>query len=140
MQKQSVKFLDSYGRNVSLLSNSTCTQGVAVDEVRGRLYITDAGYNCLLCVSLATLEPIAAFGQGGEVPLISPTSVAVDRDGFLLVTSAKAHLLFVVSPQGAKVKQLGGEGMLFKSPSSVCVDGQGNVIVADPAIPCIHIF
>ena len=113
---------------------------MAVDEVRGRLYITDSGYNCLLCVSLATLEPIAAFGQGGEVPLISPTSVAVDRDGFLLVTSAKAHLLFVVSPQGAKVKQLGGEGMLFKSPSSVCVDGQGNVIVADPAIPCIHIF
>ena len=111
-----------------------------MDEVRGRLYITDAGYNCLLCISLATLEPIKSFGQGGEVPLISPTSVAVDRDGFLLVTSAKAHLLYIISPQGSKVKQLGGEGTLFKSPSSVCVDQLGNVVVADPATPCIHIF
>ena len=111
-----------------------------MDEVRGHLYITDTGYNCLLCVSLTTFEPIATFGQGGEVPLISPTSVAVDQDGFLLVTSSMAHLLFIVSPQGAKVKQLGGEGTLFKSPSSVCVDQLGNVIVADPAIPCVHIF
>ena len=113
---------------------------MAVDEVRGHLYITDAGYNCLLCVSMATLEPVPSFGQCGEVPLISPTSVAVDRDGFVLVTSAKAHILSIITPQGAKVKQLGVEGTLFKSPSSVCVDRAGNVVVADTAVPCIHIF
>ena len=116
------------------------SQGVAVDEVRGRIYITDAGYNCLLCISMETLEPVVNFGQSGEVPLISPTSVAVDRDGFLLVTSSKAHLLTIVSPQGAKVKNLGAEGTLFKSPSSICVDQFGSVVVADTAIPSITIF
>jgi DNA-binding beta-propeller fold protein YncE len=132
------KFRVIGGRGVAAGLQLRDPQGVAVDEVRGRLFITDAGYNCLLCVSLATLETLATFGQSGEVPLISPSCVAVDRDGFVLVTSAKARLLSIVSPQGAKVKQLGMD--VFKSPSGVCVDEWGGVVVADTAVPCIHIF
>ena len=132
--------LHTHSLTLTLTPSHTHTQGVAVDESRGHLYITDAGYNCLLCISLTTFEPIPSFGQSGEVPLINPSSVAVDRDGFVLVTSAKSHLLSIISPQGSKVKQLGAEGVLLKSPSSVCVDQTGNVIVVDNAVPCIYIF
>ena len=119
------------------------THGLAKDKIKmlNLLFITDSGNNRLLGLSLHTANVLNNFGQNGEVPLINPTSVAVDMDGFILVTSSKAHLLTVLSPQGAKVKQLGSDGMLFKSPYGVCVDSSGNVVVTDTSMPPrIHIF
>ena len=103
--------------------------------------MADSGNDRLLCFSLSQpTHLLPGFGQNGEVPLISPTCVAVDRDGFVLVTSSKAHLLTLITPQGAKVKHLGADGTLFKSPYGVCVDSYGNVVVADNAMPGIHIL
>lgn len=112
-----------------------------MDEVRGRLFVTDSGNDRLLCFSLSSpTRLLSDFGQNGEVPVISPTCVAVDKDGFVLVTSAKAHLLSIITPQGAKVKTLGSDGTIFKSPYGICVDSHGNVVVADNGMPGIHIL
>ena len=111
-----------------------------MDEVRGRVFVTDSGNDRLLCFSISSSQPCRDFGQNGEVPLLSPTCVAVDTDGFILVTSSREHLLTVLTPQGAKVKQLGADGTLFKAPYGICLNSSGNVIVADTAVPSIHIF
>ena len=111
-----------------------------MDEVRGRLFVTDSGTCSLHCISLTSLQPVPEFGQSGVASLSCPSSVAVDRDGFVLVTSTQLHLLTILSPQGSKVKQLGLEGTLFKTPSGICVDASGNVVVVDTAVPCINIF
>lgn len=104
------------------------------------MFITDYGTNSLHCLSLTTLQPVYEFGQNGIVPLSSPNCVAVDNDGFVLVTSTQIHLLTILTPQGAKVKQLGTEGTLFKTPHGICIDNSGNVVVVDTAVPCINIF
>jgi tripartite motif-containing protein 71 len=117
-------------------------QGIAVDEARGRLFVSDSGNNRLLCFHLHSphVQLLSEFGENGEVPLISPTCVAVDTDGFVLVTSSKEHLLTILSPQGAKVKELGGEERLFKTPYGICVNVSGNVVVADSSMPGIHVL
>ena len=119
---------------------SLLLQGIAFDQTREHLFIADSGNDRLLCITLgARLVP--EFGQNGEFRLASPSCVAVDTDGFILVTSTTKGLLTVLTPQGLQVNQLGADGKMFGRPCGVCVNESGTIAIADSARPpSIHIL
>ena len=102
------------------------------------MFVADSGNNRVLGLSLDG-RLLSDFGHNSEVSLSCPTCVAVDRDGFVLVTSSRTGLLTIFTPQGTEVKQLGVEGTLFGKPCGICIDASGNVMVADPPTASIHI-
>ncbi len=74
--------------------------------------------------------PIQTLSNLGE-----PWGVAVNRKGEVVVVEWGAHRISVFSPCGKRIQSFSsygsGEGQ-FKSVSAVAIDGEGNLLVADP--------
>ncbi|KAI8489421.1 hypothetical protein Bbelb_328640 [Branchiostoma belcheri] len=72
-----------------------------------------------------------------------PNSLAVQRNGRVVVTDPGKHSIFLFEAYGALVDQLGekgkGEGQ-FDKPYFVCVDKEDNIIVADRRNHCVQVF
>jgi hypothetical protein len=124
--------------------------GVAVDGA-GNAYVADAE-NCTIRVVTAagvvtTLAGTAgvqgsADGTGPAASFVFPTGVAVDGAGNVYVADSGNNTLRKVSPTGVVTTLAGTPGMQgsedgtgpaasFNFPTSVAVDGAGNVYVAD---------
>ena len=80
-------------------------------------------------------------GEGGAARFCSPTGVAVDGDGNIIVADMGNNCIRKISPDG-NVSTLAGSGTAdwgdgqgtqahFDHPNGVAVDGDGNIIVAD---------
>ena len=126
--------------------------GVAVDRA-GNLYIADAASHVVRRVDpagrIATIAGNGAPGASGDggpavaASLRAPTGVAVSPAGELYIADRDNHKIRRVSSNGvistlAGTGQAGGSGdggpallARLSSPTSVAVDGLGNVIVAD---------
>jgi DNA-binding beta-propeller fold protein YncE len=105
--------------------------GVAVDDERGRVYLSDAGRNEVLVLDregryLASWTPPGGFGR--------PVGLAVDADGRLLVADAGAGIVRVFDSEGAQVETIASlsnpEGR-FRRPLSVAVGPAGEVLILD---------
>ena len=84
-----------------------------------------------------------ADGNGTQASFHHPTGVAVDGDGNIIVADHGSHRIRKISPDGS-VSTLAGSGTAghadgngtqasFHNPFGVAVDGDGNIIVADPS-------
>jgi uncharacterized protein (TIGR03437 family) len=125
---------------------------VAVD-VNGNIYIADTNNMRVRRVTpqgiISTVAGTGAFGfQGDEGPaasaaLAAPRGVAVDAVGTLYIADTLNHRIRKVTSDGRITTLAGGNTPGFagdsgtgqfarlNTPSSVAVDGQGNVYVAD---------
>ena len=130
--------------------------GVAIDEVRSVLYISDAGNDRVRSVDLET-ETISTFAGGGSVSegvgdglpatsaiLNTPIGLAIDASGNLLIAERGGPRVRRVDIETRIITTVAGSGAYgadgdggpataasFNDPWAVAVDGAENVIVAD---------
>jgi len=122
--------------------------GLALDKA-GNVYIADAGDNNRIrkiapdgtVSTLAGASEGFADGSGNLAAFHTPSAIALDRDGNLVVADTGNHAIRKVTPQGV-VTTLAGSGApgyadgagrqaQFNGPVGVAVDKAGNVFVAD---------
>jgi hypothetical protein len=112
-------------------------QGIAIDS-GGILYVTDGVF-----VKMITPSGNVTTIAGGNNSLGSPTGIAADNQGNLIVADASNDVILRVSIQTGVVsnyagfaQQFGsadgtGTAARFSTPDAVAVDSGGNVYVAD---------
>jgi sugar lactone lactonase YvrE len=127
---------------------------VVLDPKEELLYLADLDNHRIRVVNLRTglVETVAGNGTRGKpedgaearkAPLVDPRAVAVDRAGNLYILERSGNALRVVDRSG-RIRTLAGTGRAGNSgdggdgrqaslhgPKHLCVDGQGNVLIAD---------
>ncbi|HSE37656.1 MAG TPA: NHL repeat-containing protein [Blastocatellia bacterium] len=132
----------SNGQANSAMFDTPC--GVAVDE-EGNVFVADTGNHAIRRISVlgevATIAGDTEEGlQKGDVRLNHPVGIGLTHDGFLFVSDAERGRIIRITPEGDSAIYAGsiagfanstGESARFNGPSSVAVDRQGIVYVAD---------
>jgi len=75
--------------------------------------------------------------------LLSPTNIAIDREGRLYVSDTGAFLIQIYDADGAHLRTIGEQGLSpgnFALPKGIAVDREGRVYVVDAATQVIQIF
>ena len=127
---------------------------LALDVPRNRLLLADLDNRRVRVVNLAdgTIDTLAGNGQRGvpvdgspakKSPLVDPRAVACDRSGNVYVLERSGNALRAVDLQG-RIRTVAGAGRkgppaddvpalqaTFNGPKHLCVDGQGDVLIAD---------
>jgi DNA-binding beta-propeller fold protein YncE len=134
-----------YGWNVGELSSPTD----ACAREGFRLFVADAGNDRVQQFDIGDLSPEGAIfpfeeGEGfsGEA-LVRPTRLDVDDEGRMYVSDPMCHCVWIFTPTGELVTQLGGHGVessRFLSPAGVAVASKGRVYVADAGNRRIQAF
>ena len=139
------KFQGSFGRKGTNAGQFMSPRDISVDAKNGRVLVSDSGNFRIQALTLDG-KPLTQFGnpKGGSVYLSFPFFVAVDEDGFILVTETKSHYITILTPRGALVRHLGSQGDApgqFRTPYGICVSPEkGQVIVTDSTSNSIQIF
>jgi DNA-binding beta-propeller fold protein YncE len=131
--------------------NLYCT---ALDPAGERLYLADLDNRRIRVVNLQTgvVTTVAGNGKKGvpedgaeaiNAPLVDPRAVAVDAKGNIFILERSGHALRSVDRQG-KIRTIAGTGKpgatgdgsdarlaTLNGPKHLCIDRDGNVIVAD---------
>ena len=114
--------------------------GVAVDK-DGNVFVADTGNHAIRKINVqGEVSTIASRAQGGEVRLNHPVGIGVTQDGFLFVSDQESGRIIRITPEGQCTTYAGSfSGFAdsangparFNGPSSVAVDRQGVLYVAD---------
>jgi hypothetical protein len=130
------------GRQTGSISGFRTPLSVAIDEVRGRVYVGDAGDG-----SVRAIGPNGVFllnlGKGrGE--FVMPGDIAVAQDGSVFVTDGPVDTVKVYAPEGGFKFSFGGTGaaagqMIF--PSGIFSDdANGEIYVVDQGNARVEVF
>jgi sugar lactone lactonase YvrE len=127
---------------------------VTLDVPRNRLLLADLDNRRIRLVTLddGKIDTLAGNGRRGvpadgslakESPLVDPRAVAADAAGNVYILERGGHALRVVDAQG-RIRTVAGTGRkgpaaddvaalqtTFDGPKHLCVDGHGDVIIAD---------
>jgi DNA-binding beta-propeller fold protein YncE len=136
---------------------------VALDPKGENLYVADLDNKRIRKIDLATgvVTTVAGNGQKGvpkdgadavNAPLVDPRAVAVDKKGNVWILERSGHALRVVDAQG-KIRTVAGTGKAglsgdggdalkaqLNAPKHLCIDLDGNVIIADSSNHVIRKF
>ena len=114
--------------------------GIAIDRQRNRLYVADAKESRIAVFDTVSFKFVAYFGGPGKLgqrdkgTFLSPTNVAVDRQGNIYVADTGNYRVQVWDPAGKFVRAFGTQGDgpgEFIRPKGIGVDSAGHVYVAD---------
>jgi DNA-binding beta-propeller fold protein YncE len=117
---------------------------VAFDAAGERVYVADSMAHHVLAYGLdgRLLQTIGSNGTAdGEFN--SPTHLAVERDGTLLVTDALNFRVQAFDRSGHflwKIGKAGDGGGDFAAPKGVAADSEGQVLVVDALFDALQIF
>jgi DNA-binding beta-propeller fold protein YncE len=127
---------------------------IAFDPKSERMYLADLDNRRIRAITMKTgiVTTVAGNGQKGvpkddalavEAPLVDPRAVAADGAGNVYILERSGHALRVVDAQG-RIRTVAGTGKagsagdggearkaMLNGPKHLCVDGDGNVIIAD---------
>lgn len=143
-----VRAFDEHGEAAALpvsLPPLTRPAGLAVDEVRGRLFVADTAAHVVHVVPLRAGGEARVLGGRGTAPgrFNYPTHVAVDGEGRLAVSDAmnfRVQLFDAALEPRATFGQLGdGLGDLSR-PKGLVVDREGVVFVLEGYFDVIQAF
>ena len=79
----------------------------------------------------------------GTGQLNTPSSVAVDNEGNIIVVEYNNHRVQVFRPDGSVARSFGSHGAgpgQLTNPFGVAVDGEGKILVADYSNSRVQIF
>ena len=140
------KYLRSLGQEIKW-SRPT---GLAVDDVRKRIYAVDAGgvdspEHKVRVLDLASGKPLFDIGKRGDGPgeLNLPRDVAVGADGLVYVVDGGNFRIQVFDTEGKFLKTFGAVGRRsgqFARPKEIAADREGNLYVVDTAFGNVQIF
>ncbi len=119
--------------------------GVAVDEARGRIYVTDSKASELKVFNASGRYISTIAKKGGEDDHLStPSQVSVDRQGNVYVADMFNFRVKVFSPDGKFLKAIGrglGDALgHFAKLNGVAVDSEGHIYAVDTAFNNLQIF
>lgn len=151
------RYVTDTGRNQVLIFRKDDTFLAAIgkqDEMKptdvaitaDRLYITDLKNHAVQVYSKAErrlLFSIPLDSKTSEGKLFSPTNLALDKQGRLLVTDTGAYSVQVYDLEGKYLKTIGRQGVgpgLFARPKGVAVDRAGLTYVVDAATQVVQLF
>ncbi len=127
---------------------------LALNAKGEKLYLADLDNRRIRAVDLrrGTVQTVAGNGERGvpkdgaearNAPLVDPRAVAVDAKGNVYILERGGHALRVVDSEG-KIRTVAGTGKkgfdgdggdarkaTFNGPKHLCVDGHGDVLIAD---------
>ena len=118
--------------------------GVAVDERRQRVYVSDAKLNQIF-VFTTDGKFVTRFGKAGFEPgdLFFPGALLVDPSGRLYVVDTQNARVQIFDPEFNVLKVIGKRGDAvgsFGRPKSVALDSQGHIYVTDAWWHNVQIF
>ena len=118
--------------------------GLALDEERNRVYVSDAKLHQVFVFDMKG-KFLARFGGPGPEPgqFAYPGALLVDGEGRLLVTDTLNGRVQVFDPDLKLVQVLGGRGDTpghFGQPKSLAVDSEGHIYVTDAVYHNFQIF
>jgi DNA-binding beta-propeller fold protein YncE len=144
-------FIDKWGKAGEGPGEFREPRGVAIDAA-GHVIVADALNHRIQKTAVGTTsflerpgEPILAFGKRGkgEGELETPTGVAVDAAGNILVVDTDNHRVQIYDPQGKFLsgfgKQGNGNGEFYR-PSHIAIDPKGRIFISDTGNNRIQIF
>lgn len=117
--------------------------GLAIDAVRGVLYVTDTLRHQVLVLDLRG-NPQRAIGRRGAGPgeFNFPTALTL-ADGNLYVVDAMNFRVQILSPEGSFVRSFGALGNrsgMLNRPKGISVDSDGNVYLFDALFDTVQVF
>jgi DNA-binding beta-propeller fold protein YncE len=147
-QTDKVHVLDAEGKALSLLEPGTPFKqptGMAIDEERKRLYVTDTHNHHIEVFDLETLEYVQTIGSRGseEGEFNYPSHITLDGKGTLYVTDTMNGRVQTFDRQGRFIMafgQFGDAPGMFARPKGIGVDSEGHIYVVDAAFNNVQIF
>jgi sugar lactone lactonase YvrE len=140
------------GTPVSARINSACGFGI---DPSGTRYIADQGNNCIRKVEattglMSTVAGTGVLGYSGDgnsatnAKLSAPAGMVADASGTLYIADTGNHRIRKVYPDSLIICTVAGTGVLgfvgegtsatcaqLNSPSSVCLDAAGDLLISD---------
>lgn len=131
-------------RKIGVESEMERPTGLAIDEKRERLYVTDTlkGQIEVFDLSGKHLQTIGKIGNE-EGEFNRPTYIAVDGNGNLYVSDSMNHRIQIFDFSGKFLRtfgELGGSIGNFGSPRGIALDEEGNIYVTDSLLHAVQIF
>jgi DNA-binding beta-propeller fold protein YncE len=111
-----------------------------------RLYVTDVKGHGVRVYSKADRKlmfTIPRDAKPGKEGLYSPTNLAIDKQGRLLVSDLGAFAVQVYDLDGKYLRTIGQQGVapgLFARPKGIAVDREGRVYVVDASTQVVQLF
>ncbi|MDP2997274.1 MAG: 6-bladed beta-propeller [Bryobacterales bacterium] len=114
--------------------------GIVIDRQRNRLYVADAKEGRIAVFDTGSFKFLSYFGgpsklrQRDNGTFLSPTNVAVDRQGNIYVADTGNYRVQILDPTGRFLRAFGTQGDApgeFIRPKGIAVDSEGHVYVAD---------
>jgi DNA-binding beta-propeller fold protein YncE len=145
--RQQVLIYDANGVFIEALGKKDDMKPTDVGFTADRLYITDLKNHCVKVFSKADrkfLFSIPVDAKPGEARLLSPTNLAIDREGNrLLVSDTGGNVVQIYDLEGKFIRTIGRAGVApgaFARPKGIAVDRQGLTYVVDAATQVVQIF
>lgn len=111
-----------------------------------RLYVTDLKGHTVRVYEKATqkfLFTIPRDPKTAKDKLFSPTNLAIDSQGYLVVSDTGAFTVRVYDLEGNLITSIGQQGVapgLFARPKGIAVDREGLIYVVDAATQVAQVF
>jgi sugar lactone lactonase YvrE len=118
--------------------------GVAVSG--GRLYVTDLKQHSVLVYDKVKREKLFSIPRDPSDEnsrLMSPTNLAIDRQGRICVSDTGGFFIKIFDAEGRHLRTIGEQGLTpgsFALPKGIAVDREGRIYVVDAATQVIQLF
>lgn len=134
-----------YASAIGLSGELESPSGVALDEQRKLIYVSDSKKHSVLVYSLDGYRLIRTIGERGttEGTFNYPTNIALDREGNSYVVDTGNNRVQIFDASGKFVRafgKIGDTGGSFARPKGIAIDSAGHIYVVDAAFQNIQIF
>lgn len=118
---------------------------IALDESRGRLYVSDVLKHQVLAFDLRSGAKLFSFGGAGRGAgkLFGPQGIAIDREGRIFVAEQLNARIQVFDTEGRHLYMFGKRGdrsFDFEGPRGIAFDSKGNLYVAEARKSALLVF